>query len=294
MKLVRKLSALLVLALMFTATVAVLQSSKVSAQGIVTKVEVAARCYERGIFGGSETNCKTGKAPDLFKAKNWEALRGHCYTISLANNLEDVSCEEPPFKDQEKVCTDANGQWTGQVNGECEEACTSADQMAGNCTVKTPCNDADQLSGKCTPEGTTKPCTEADQLAGNCTKKKTTTPKMVNFNTTGTTQQPSTDGTVKVTNPEREKIRNCGNPDNCIKTNPLILKVADFIDLLSAAVGVVVIGSIIVGGIMYSASHGDPQLVAKARSRIINAVIAFVAYIFVYAFIQWVIPGGVF
>jgi len=65
------------------------------------------------------------------------------------------------------------------------------------------------------------------------------------------------------------------------------------VNVLSAAVGIVVIIMIIVAGIQYSAAGDDPQKVAQARSRIVNAIIALVVFIFMFAFLQWVIPGGI-
>jgi len=65
------------------------------------------------------------------------------------------------------------------------------------------------------------------------------------------------------------------------------------INLLSALVGLVVVGSVIVGAIQYSASAGDPQKAAKAKGRIMNSVVALVAFIFLFAFLQWLIPGGI-
>lgn len=69
--------------------------------------------------------------------------------------------------------------------------------------------------------------------------------------------------------------------------NPAIL-------LLSYSFGLIATLSIIMGGIQYAASAGDPQKVAAAKKRIINTVIAVVAYFFLYAFLQFLIPGGLF
>jgi hypothetical protein len=66
------------------------------------------------------------------------------------------------------------------------------------------------------------------------------------------------------------------------------------INLFSALVGVVVVMSIIIGGIQYSSSAGDPQKAAKAKGRILNAIIAILAYAFLYGFLQFIIPGGAF
>lgn len=66
------------------------------------------------------------------------------------------------------------------------------------------------------------------------------------------------------------------------------------INLLSAIFGTVAAMSIIIGGINFSTSEGDPQKAAKAKSRITNTIIAVVAYLFLYAFLQFLVPGGLF
>jgi len=67
-----------------------------------------------------------------------------------------------------------------------------------------------------------------------------------------------------------------------------------FINVLSAAVGIVIVGSLIVAGIRYSTAGSDAQKVSAAKNRILNSVIALVAYLFFFSFLQWLVPGGVF
>jgi len=64
------------------------------------------------------------------------------------------------------------------------------------------------------------------------------------------------------------------------------------INVLAALVGVVVTASIIYGGVQYASSADDPSKVSQAKSRITNSLIALVSFFFLYAFIQWLIPGG--
>lgn len=64
------------------------------------------------------------------------------------------------------------------------------------------------------------------------------------------------------------------------------------IDLASALVGLTVVISIIMGAIQFSASGGDPQKATNARNRIRNSVIALVAFLLLYSFLQFLIPGG--
>ncbi len=77
---------------------------------------------------------------------------------------------------------------------------------------------------------------------------------------------------------------------NCGIVRYLVL----FINTLSALVGVVVVAMIILGGIQYSAAGDNPQMVGAAKKRIFNAVLALVIFIFMFTFLQWLIPGGIF
>ncbi len=67
-----------------------------------------------------------------------------------------------------------------------------------------------------------------------------------------------------------------------------------FVNILTGLVGIAIVGSIIVGGIQYSMSAGDAQAVGAAKKRISNALLALLIYSFTFAFLQWIVPGGVF
>jgi hypothetical protein len=56
----------------------------------------------------------------------------------------------------------------------------------------------------------------------------------------------------------------------------------------------IVMVSLIMGGIQYSTSEGDPQKVSKAKHRLTMTVISLVAYFFLFAMLQWLVPGGIF
>lgn len=64
------------------------------------------------------------------------------------------------------------------------------------------------------------------------------------------------------------------------------------IDLLSGLVGIIIVASLIMGGIEYSTSEGDPQKSAKAKHRITNTIFALFAFFFLYAFLQFLVPNG--
>jgi hypothetical protein len=65
-------------------------------------------------------------------------------------------------------------------------------------------------------------------------------------------------------------------------------------NFLAVGVGVIVTIMIVVGGIQYAASGGDPQAVASAKKKIYNALLALLAFALVYAFLQFIVPGGTF
>lgn len=78
--------------------------------------------------------------------------------------------------------------------------------------------------------------------------------------------------------------------DNCGITHLLII----VINVLSTSVAIVVVLVVIIGGIQYSTSAGDPSKAAAAKKRIGNALLALVFFSFMYGFLQWLVPGGLF
>lgn len=83
-----------------------------------------------------------------------------------------------------------------------------------------------------------------------------------------------------------------GSPADCNNfvdkyLNPLVV-------VLTALVGIAAVLSIIIAGIQYSSSADDPGTVTKAKQRIFNTILGLVAYVFLLAFLNYLIPGGVF
>lgn len=77
---------------------------------------------------------------------------------------------------------------------------------------------------------------------------------------------------------------------NCVITQ----RIVEAINIMSILVGIIVVAMIIWGGIQYTMSRDNPQQTAAAKSHIVNAVFALIFYIFSVAFLNWLIPGGVF
>lgn len=76
------------------------------------------------------------------------------------------------------------------------------------------------------------------------------------------------------------------------KGNPIADMAFAVIRILSNGVGIVIIASIIYGGIQYTGSRGDPQATAMAVNRIRSSVFALLLFIFGYAILNYLIPAG--
>lgn len=96
------------------------------------------------------------------------------------------------------------------------------------------------------------------------------------------------DGTDGSGNIDQAKLQ------DCVKKNPLVTRFVDVINFLSIGVAVLVTVMVIIGGIQYTTAGSNPQAVSAAKKKILNAFIALVAYFLVYAFMQYLIPGGIF
>jgi hypothetical protein len=66
------------------------------------------------------------------------------------------------------------------------------------------------------------------------------------------------------------------------------------INILSAGIGIAAVGGVVYGSIMYTASGGSVEQTKKAREIIANTIVGIVLYIAMWAFLNYIIPGGMF
>ena len=66
------------------------------------------------------------------------------------------------------------------------------------------------------------------------------------------------------------------------------------IQFASGAIGLVIVLMIVIGGVQYVTSAGDPGAVKAARGRIINAITGLILFILMFAILNFLIPGGIF
>jgi uncharacterized membrane protein len=91
-----------------------------------------------------------------------------------------------------------------------------------------------------------------------------------------------------------QKVNNSTQLQQCVQHNQIIKDLQAIINALSAGVAIIVVIMITVGGIQYMTAGGSPEAVTKAKQRITNALLALLAFLLTFAFLQWLIPGGIF
>jgi hypothetical protein len=80
----------------------------------------------------------------------------------------------------------------------------------------------------------------------------------------------------------------------CINSNEIITKVINpAIKVFSILVGVVAVVMLIIAGILYSSAQDDPKRISLAKKIIFDVLIGVAAYVFLFAFLNYVLPQGV-
>lgn len=101
------------------------------------------------------------------------------------------------------------------------------------------------------------------------------------------------DAEYREPNPNSEDLRSDCNTlayEDCGITRII----TQFINILTAVAGLVIVIMIVVGGVQYSAARDNPQATAAAKSKITNAILALAFFIFARAFLEYIVPGGLF
>ena len=76
------------------------------------------------------------------------------------------------------------------------------------------------------------------------------------------------------------------------KGEPAVDMAFAVIRFLTSGVALVIVASIIWGGLQYIGSRGDPNSTAMAIGRIRSSVIALIIFIFAFAILNYLIPKG--
>ena len=80
------------------------------------------------------------------------------------------------------------------------------------------------------------------------------------------------------------------NTDNCQILNMIVL----ITNVMAGLAGIVIVATMIWGGILYSMAGADPNKVGAAKAKLLSGITALMLLIFGYSLLQWLTPGGLF
>ncbi len=99
------------------------------------------------------------------------------------------------------------------------------------------------------------------------------------------------DGTIKVGVPI-EKGKECIE-NNAASGGAIAVYLRMVLKFLSGGIGLVIVLMMVIAGIQYITSTGDPARVKAAKDRIVNAITALVLFVMAFAILSFIIPGGI-
>ena len=74
-------------------------------------------------------------------------------------------------------------------------------------------------------------------------------------------------------------------------------KIEDILNMVlvvvTTGVGIAAVGSIVFAGVLYITARDNAAQVSKAKTMIMDTIIGIIAYILMWAFLEWIIPGGI-
>lgn len=79
-----------------------------------------------------------------------------------------------------------------------------------------------------------------------------------------------------------------------LNDNPIFFYLRNILIFLGGGVGLAVVGGIIYGSFMYITARGNSSQTQKGQTVILNSVLGLLLFIFMYAILQFLIPGGIF
>ena len=84
------------------------------------------------------------------------------------------------------------------------------------------------------------------------------------------------------------------NINNSAGKTKFFERVSSYIKWFTLGIGILAVFGLVISGIQYAAAQDNPQAVSGAKTRIYNIVIGIFIYVFMFAILQWLIPGGIF
>lgn len=165
-----------------------------------------------------------------------------------------------------EVCTNSGGAWVSEV-------------VAGTVVESCACTGSKVTNG-----------------SGGCKDRTTSSSGTSSGSVTGVDPPVVTRLACDDTGADGSALINCDardldcqdDPSNCEIINYL----NDGVNIVSIMIIPVIIIMFVLAGIQYSAANGDPGKIGAARDKIYKAALALISFIFLWSFLQWLIPGG--
>lgn len=95
----------------------------------------------------------------------------------------------------------------------------------------------------------------------------------------------------------------CGSGSNTVTTgvdvgcqntgNPIYDYLRAIIRFIAGIFGILAVLIVIISGIQYITSSGNPQAIAAAKKRLVNVIISIVLFVLMFGILNYLIPGGV-
>lgn len=132
---------------------------------------------------------------------------------------------------------------------------------------------------------------------GNCTAKSTGNGSNVYFNITCSKKAGGGGGG---TGKDKDSSTGCGGVETtfirCDATGngAIVNMLMVIINFMAIGVGILAVGGIVWGALLYTTSNGESAKAQQGITVIVNAVIGLLVFIFMYAIIDVLVPGGLF
>lgn len=77
-----------------------------------------------------------------------------------------------------------------------------------------------------------------------------------------------------------------------ISDNPIVAFMKTVLQFMAGGIGIALVGGLVTGGVVIMTARANPQQIQKGEEIIRNAIIAIALYVFMFAIVNFLIPGG--
>lgn len=86
----------------------------------------------------------------------------------------------------------------------------------------------------------------------------------------------------------------CKSTGSGVQATPVFALLLAVVNFLAIGVGIVVVGGILWGAFQYITANGNSGKTEQAMNIVVNSVIGLFVYAFLFAIVNYLVPGGLF